>query len=136
MAYSLQIIFKKFNTEVTELNRIVIELQQKGGNLERDTHIEGCFIRFVVSWERFVEEYFLRCLCGAKTRSKKIIKPKVKPFKNTNDAFKRVNINRRDREKDFIDWLDTKIVEQRINDYFRLNSRVKRYVRLPTNCLR
>ncbi|MFC1825518.1 hypothetical protein ACFL9T_22635, partial [Thermodesulfobacteriota bacterium] len=70
-------------------------------SIERDTHIEGCFIRFVVSWEIFVEEYFLRCVCCAKTRKAQVLKPLRTPFRNTNEAFKRINTRRRDREKDY-----------------------------------
>ena len=125
MAYSLSPIYSRFKLEVVELNRIINTLENKPVSLERDTHIEGCFIRFVVSWEVFSEEYFLRCLCGGRNRSKYEIKPQVTSFRNLNDAFKKVNVNRRDREKDYLDWLDASTVKTRINDYFRANSRVQ-----------
>lgn len=131
MSYSLNQIFKDFKNELIELDRIVISLSTEKPSIERDTHIEGCFIRFVVSWENFVEEYFLRCMCGARTRNSQDLKPLRTPFRNTNEAFKRININRKDREKDYVDWLDTKLVQQRINDYFRKNSRVYKICESP-----
>ena len=82
-------------------------------------------------WETFSEEYFLKCLCTAKTRSKHEIKPLNSSFKNTNDAFKKLNTSRRDREKDYLDWLDSASVKQRIDDYFRKNSRVQYLVEAP-----
>lgn len=131
MAYSLKKIFDIFRQDVEELNRIIAVLSLREESVERDTHIEGCFIRLVVSWECFIEEYFLRCMCKAKTRSNKEIKPQSAPYKNVNEAFKKVNKNRRDRDKDFTDWLDVKLLQQRIDDYFRKNSRVQHICEAP-----
>lgn len=131
MAYSLRKIYQNFHDEVSSLNQIIYSLEGRDECLERDTHIEGCFIRFVVCWERFVEEYFLRCLCCGNTRTNKKIKPKEAPARNLNEAFKRINKHRRDRDKDYIDWLDTKLVEQRIGDFFRANSRVQKICESP-----
>lgn len=131
MAYSLKATFENFEREIKELNRIIIELSAEAECLERDTHIEGCFIRLVVSWECFVEEYFLRCMCRAKTRGKYEIKPQSTASKNVNEAFKKINKNRKDRDKDFTDWLDAKLLQQRIDDYFRKNSRVQKICDAP-----
>ena len=119
MAYSLSSIYFSFKQEVEELNRIVVELSTRPTSLERDTHIEGCFIRLVVSWEIFSEEYFLRCLCVGRTRSRYEIKPLITSPRNKNDAFKKISANRRNRDKDYLDWLDSTIVKQRVDDYFR-----------------
>lgn len=131
MPYSLNPIYSAFKKEVEELNRIIVELSTRPNSLKRDTHIEGCFIRFVVSWEVFSEEYFLRCLCIGKTRSRYKIKPLITNLKNKNDAFKKINIKNRDRDKDYLDWLDANIVKQRIDDYFRANSRVQKLIESP-----
>jgi hypothetical protein len=131
MAYSLRKTYQNFHNEVTDLNKIIHALETRDESLERDTHIEGCFIRFVVCWESFVEEYFLRCLCSANTRTNKKIKPKEAPIKNINEAFKRINKHRRSRDKDFLDWLDSKLIEQRISDFFRVNSRVQKICESP-----
>lgn len=130
MAYSLNTIYISFKEKVEKLNRIIVHLSSLPPSIQRDTHIEGCFIRLVVSWENFCEEYFLRCLCNANTRTRYEIKPKITSLRNKNDAFKRINTNRRDREKDFLDWLDSAIVKQRIDDYFRANSRVQKINRI------
>jgi len=131
MPYSLKKIHRIFENEVNELNRIITSLSAKYPSLERDSHIEGCFIRFVVCWENFMEEYILRCMCGAKTRDSQILKPLGTPFRNTNDAFRRINKNRKERDKDFIDWLNAKLIQQRIDDYFRKNSRLYKICESP-----
>jgi len=131
MPYSLRQTYRKFASEVNELNSIVLSICREEESLSRDTHLEGCFIRFVVSWECFVEEYVLRCLCSAKTRGNRLIKPKANPCRNLDDAFKKINKNRRDRDKDFIDWLEFESVEQKASDYFRKNSRVFKLCEAP-----
>lgn len=124
MSYSLKKTYESFEKEILQLNAIVNKLAITPESMERDVHIEGCFIRLVVSWEIFIEEYFLRCMCKAKTRTNKEIKPISNPSKNINDAFKKINKNRKDRDKDFTDWLDTTLITHRVNDYFRFNSRL------------
>ncbi len=131
MAYQLKNIYKSFEQEINELNRLVSRLSTEQESIERDTHLEGCFIRLVVSWECFVEEYFLRCMCKAKTRGNSNIGPHATASKNTNEAFKKINKNRSDRDKDFTDWLDIKLVQQRIDDHFRKNSRVQKICESP-----
>ncbi|XAG86402.1 hypothetical protein MRM63_14615 [bacterium 19MO03SA05] len=131
MAYSLKIIYEKFEKETKELNRIVCTLASQPESLERDCHIEGAFIRLVVGWECFVEEFFLRCMCRAKTRNSSEIKPQSAAARNTNEAFKKINKNRKDRDKDFTDWLDSKSIQQRVDDHFRKNSRVQKICESP-----
>jgi len=131
MAYSLNLIYLSFKEDIEELNRIIINLSTQPISFARDTHIEGCFIRLVVSWEYFSEEFFLRCLCGGKTRSSYIIKPLMTCSRNTNDAFRKININRMDRGKDYIEWLDSTLVKKRIQNYFRSNSRVHKLIESP-----
>lgn len=131
MAYVLKSIYESFDQEIKELNDIVISLASNPQNLARDTHIEGCFIRLVVGWECFIEEYFLRCMCKAQTRSKVEIKPKITPLRSTNEAFKKINKHRKDRDKDFTDWLDSNSLQQRVDDHFRKNSRVQKICESP-----
>lgn len=131
MAYSLKKIAQRFECEIGELNQLIIDLSEEPEGLKRDTHIEGCFIRLVVCWEMFVEEYFLRCMCNAKTERNYILKPKGVACRNTNEAFKKINKHRRDRDKDFTDWLDSSILQQRINDLFRKNSRIQNICESP-----
>lgn len=131
MAYALKSIYESFYKEATELNTIVARLANEPESLERDSHIEGCFIRLVVGWECFVEEYVLRCMCKAKTRGNYVIKPLNTAFKNPNEAFKKINKNRKDRLKDYTDWLDNNQVQHRIDDHFRQNSRVQKLCEAP-----
>lgn len=131
MAYSLSQIHFSFKQEAEELNRIVVGLSSRPISLERDTHIEGCFIRLVVSWEHFSEEYFLRCLCVGKTRSRYEIKPLITSLRSRNDAFSEIKASGRDRDKDYLDWLDSTLVKQRVDNYFRANSRVQKLIEAP-----
>lgn len=131
MAYSLKATFDKFEHEIAELNRIISRLSSEPESFERNTHIEGCFIRLVVSWECFIEEYVLRCMCKAKTRGRSEIKPQGTASRSVNEAFKKINKNRKDRDKDFADWLDAKLLQQRVDDYFRKNSRVQKTCEAP-----
>jgi hypothetical protein len=122
--YSLKAIYFDFKGSIDELCYMVKCLSVQKKNIYRDTHIEGCFIRLVVSWENFIEEYFLRCMCKAKTRKGKVIKPKIIPFRSTGKAFKRINKKRAVRQKDYADWLDHKNLKQRIEDFFHKKSRL------------
>lgn len=131
MAYSLKVIYENLESELISLNEIILKLSLEMESIDRDTHIEGCFIRLVVTWEFFIEEYFLRCMCKAKTRSNYEIKPHVAVSRNTNLAFKKINKNRKDRNKDFTDWLDFQLLQQRIDDNFRRNSRVQKICESP-----
>jgi hypothetical protein len=131
MPYSLKTVHSRFENEMTELNRLVLRLSTNPESIARDTHIEGCFIRMVVCWECFVEEYFLRCMCKAKTRNNSMINPHGVASKNTNEAFKKINKYRKDRDKDHSDWLDIKLVQQRVDDHFRKNSRVQKICESP-----
>lgn len=131
MPYSLKVIESDFRAEITELNRLIIILSARPASIERDTHIEGCFIRFVVSWEIFIEEYFLRCLCIGYTRSNRLIKPKGITLRNKNEAFKKLHKDKKERDKDYLDWLNSTILKQRINDNFRANSRVVKIIDAP-----
>lgn len=131
MSFSLNPIYCSFKKDIEDLNRIINDISTGPSSVNRDTHIEGCFIRFVALWEVFCEEYFLRCLCAGISRSGYKIKPLAASPRNRNEAFKKININRRQREKDYLDWLDSSILQQRVNDYFRSNSRVQKLAEAP-----
>ncbi len=129
--YSLKIIYKDFEETSNKLCEIVKSLASLQPDLKRDVHIEGCFIKFVVKWEIFIEEYFLRCMCSATTHSGGIIKPKGTLFKNTNKAFIRLNKDRKGREIDYTDWLSHDLLKQRCLDFFHHKSRVHQIYDTP-----
>lgn len=122
--YSLKSLSKDFQETATELKSILIELSNEPKSFKRDVFIGGSFLKFIVCWENFSEEYFLACMCGARTKTNKIIKPKYSSLPNKMEAFKKLNINRKSRETDYIDWLDSEKLKQFSEDYFRGNSRV------------
>jgi hypothetical protein len=122
--YSLKTIYKTFCTETAKVESILIKYSSLPKDFERDLIIESCFLRFVIIWEVFIEEYFLSAFCGAKTYSDIIIKPKVSKSPNKDEAFKRISSGRTDREKEFIDWLDYKKLKQKCIDFFHHKSRI------------
>jgi len=130
-SYSLTRIFRVFQDQVSELCNIATKLSTLSQNLERDVHIEGCFIRVVVSWENFLEEYFLRCMCSAKTCSGTIIKPKTSRCINVDSAFKRLQATSRGREQEYAKWISYDIIKQKANEYFHHRSRLHRIYEAP-----
>ena len=129
--YSLKRSSKNFINAATELKYIIIELSDESKSFRRDVLIEGCFLKFIVCWENFTEDYFLACMCGGNTKANKIIKPKSSLLADKKTAFKKLNINRKSRESDYIDWLDNEKIKQYSQDYFRRNSRVHKLYEDP-----
>ncbi len=124
MPYSLRVISKQFRGDIAEIEIIINNQSIKAKSFERDLFIEACFLKMMVVWENFLEEYFLGCMCSANSLSNKKLKPKGNSFASKNDAFKKLHIHRKDRDKDYLDWLDTSKLEQRVTDYFHHNSRL------------
>jgi hypothetical protein len=122
--YSLKPISKRFREEIAEIETIINSQSVRTKSFERDLFIEACFLKTIVVWENFLEEYFLACMCSAKTLSNTTIQPKVSKSLSKNEAFKKLNIHRKDRDKDYLDWLDTTKLEQRVTDNFHHNSRL------------
>jgi hypothetical protein len=129
--YSLKPSLRAFQKTITALSEIARKVSIEPLSLERDVHIDGCFIRLAVSWECFTEEYFLRCMCGAKTCSGAILRPKVPAFWTTEAAFKRISQKREVREKEYTDWLSPALLKQRVIDYFHPRSRLHRLYESP-----
>ena len=122
--YKLDKIYLDFFNIITNIKKIIDKLSIYQKNFERDIYIEGCFLKFVVYLENFFEEYFLSCMCGAITKSKRKLKPKGCIYHNKQDAFKRISENNWSREKNYLDWLDHSTIKIRITNYFHKNSRV------------
>ena len=130
-SYSLIRIYGTLQSEVSELCNIVTRLAASPQNIERDVHIEGCFLRAVVTWENFLEEYFLRCMCSAKTRSGTILKPKISRCSNVDSAFRRLKATNKGREQEYANWLSHDILKQVSNEYFHHRSRLHRLYEAP-----
>jgi hypothetical protein len=129
--YGLVHLYNNFHGTITDLTRIVTILASRQQSLERDVHIEGCFLRAVVTWENFIEAYFLRCMCSAKTRNGATLKPKTPCFTNMEQAFKRVKATNRIREQEYANWLSNVIIKQLVLDYFHHRSRLHRIYEDP-----
>ncbi len=128
--YTLGRLYNDYHNTVIELSNIVINLSNIPQSLDRDVHIEGCFIRAVVNWENFVEEYFLRCMCSASTRNRTTLKPKTACSRDTRHAFGRLKINR-ERHEDYIDWLSNASLHQRVDAFFHHRSRLHKLCESP-----
>jgi len=128
--YTLGRLYNDYHTTISDLSAIVSDLSNAPQNLGRDVQIEGCFIRAVVTWENFVEEYFLRCMCSASARNKATLKPKTSCSRNTADAFRRLETNR-ERHQDYADWLSNDSLTQRVNAFFHHRSRLHRICDSP-----
>jgi len=129
--YGLGRLYQNFHDTIAELTNIATTLASRQQSLERDVHIEGCFLRAVVTWENFIEDYFLRCMCSAKTRNGAILKPKTPCSTNVDEAFKRVKATTRYREQNYANWLAIDIIKQLALEYFHHRSRLHRIYEAP-----
>jgi hypothetical protein len=109
---------------MAELENVINTQSAQAKSFQRDLFAEACFLRLIVLWENFIEEYFLSCMCSAKTLSNKTIQSKDRVYPSKNEAFKKLNIQRRDRDKDYIDWQDADKIQQRVSDFFHAKSRL------------
>jgi len=129
--YGLTRLYEDFHNTISELCVIVTTLATRSQCLERDVHIEGCFLRAVVTWENFIEAYFLRCMCSAKTRDGVILKPKTTCSVNPNKAFERLRATNIMPEQDYANWLSYDKLKRLLNEYFHHRSRLQRICDSP-----
>lgn len=129
--YSLTPLYRDFHYTTSVLSEIVTTLAAQPQNLRRDVHIEGCFLRLVVTWENFVEDYYLRCMCSAKTRDGETIKPKVLCSANIGTAFERLKATNRIREQEYANWLSHDSIKTLTAEYFHHRSRLHRIYEAP-----
>jgi hypothetical protein len=130
-SYSLTGIYQVLQNDIDELCDIVLKLATSPKNLQRDVLIEGCFLRVVVTWENFVEEYFLRCMCSGKTCSGTILRPKTSRCGNTDRAFKRLKATNKGREQEYARWISHDILKLITNEYFHHRSRLHKLYESP-----
>ena len=123
--YSLNPLFHDFEQNIEQIFGIIDILSVEPQSLNRDTHIEGCFIRGVVAWENFIEEYVLRCMCSAKTRRGTILKPLATCSSDTENAFKKIHPLRKARDKDYLDWLNDESLKTFVENSFHHSSRLQ-----------
>lgn len=124
--YSLRPVFKKWENTYSNLKEMLSSINATfpHASMQREIFVEGLFLRFVTSWEHFIEEYFLRCMCDSKTIKKTIIKP-IRTYNNTEEAFKALAHNlRKNRDNHYLDWLSDTFLENSIKLHFRRNSRI------------
>jgi hypothetical protein len=129
--YSLSPVFEEFKTNITMISLIIDQIAIEPASMRRDILIEGCFIRAVVTWETFLEEYILRCMCSAKTRNGNTLKPVVACSINTNAAFEEIHPNQNKRDQAYCDWLDADKLKILVSKNFHHRSRLHRIYEDP-----
>ncbi len=129
--YSLKPVHKKFIDEIIILKNILYDLSVENKSFKRDLFAEGVFLRIVIIWESFLEELFLRALCKCKTKTNKVIKPKTIISKNVQKAYKKLNIQKKNRDNSYLDWLDYSTLKERAETYFHHRSRIHKIYSNP-----
>ena len=124
--YSLKRLHNKFITELIQLKAILDDLYSQNKSLKRDIFTEGVFLRIVVIWENFLEEYFLRTMCKCKTLNGTIIKPKVSISPNVKIAYKKLNVQKKSRDSSYLNWLDYSTLKDRTESFFHHRSRLNK----------
>ncbi len=129
--YSLNPAFKKWRKDYENLEQLLLSMNTLFSEqcVEREIFTEGLFLRFVTSWESFFEEYFLRCMCTAKTIKGKNIKPLTSyRYYDIEQAFAALTDKpKKTRENYYLNWLSTEFLKNRIT-FFRKNSRMQNYL--------
>jgi len=121
--YSLKTLHRNYSNELNDILQILNDLSVLPKNYKRDIFIQGTFLRCVIIWENFIEESFLAAMCGCKTLSDNTLKPKGSKSKNKDRAFKKLSVNKRLRETDYLDWIDSAQLKHRIDENFHHRSR-------------
>lgn len=127
--YGLSKLHKKFINEISALEGILDTLSNQPKSYERDIFINGSFLRAVIIWENFIEECFLAGMCKCKTIKGSILKPKVPCSRNKELAFKKISINRNNRQSEYVDWIDSNKVKLRVEENFHHKSRFHKIYR-------
>lgn len=128
--YSLNPIYKKWEKVYKDLVMLLLSTDTifLNQSLERQIYVEGLFLRFVNSWEHFIEGYFLRCMCNAKTLKGVIIKP-IRRYNNIDSAFAVLaNDPKKNRNNYYLDWLSTDFLDNSMKFHFTPNSRVSKNI--------
>jgi hypothetical protein len=126
MPFPLKPISLKFRADVLNLKDIFDREWLKPKTFERDLLIEACFLKSVIAWEEFIENYTLTCLCEGEIRRGVIIKPKrgISVCQNLHDAFKSLKSTRVDWYTYYYDWLKPNSLEEKIIGRFDPRSRL------------
>lgn len=124
--HSLKRLYKDFSQELNDFENILDELSTDTKSKKRDIFLEGTFFKVIILWENFLEEVFLKAMCSCKTNSDKVLKPKIAISRNIDQAFKKISMQRQNRENSYIDWLDHTKLRERTENIFHHKSRLHR----------
>ncbi|GAB3927281.1 hypothetical protein [Mucilaginibacter myungsuensis] len=127
MPLPLKPLSLKFRSEVGQAKNIFDREVLNAKSFERDLLIEACFLKCVIIWEEFIENYTLTCLCEGEIRPGVVIKPKRgHPISvSLLDAFKSLKSSRPDWSTHYYDWLKPSSLEEKILTRFDSRSRLQ-----------
>lgn len=127
MPLPLKPLSLKFRQEFVEAKTIFYREFPTVRSYERDLLIESCFLRCVIAWEEFIENYTLTCLCGGIIRPSLIVKPKkgIPISANLLDAFKSIRAIPGDWSTYYHKWLEPKDLKSNIQSRFDSRSRLQ-----------
>lgn len=112
---SLHQVFGLFKTEVSSATKLFDKIENNPGVLHQpqvDLIFELAFLKIFIAWEQFLENTFIRYMCGASSLSGK--KPiRIVSARHLDDALKVICA-----ERPYADWASVEIVVERANRFF------------------
>ena len=112
---SLHQVFGEFKTEVSNATKLLDKIENNPGVLHQpqvDLIFELAFLKIFIAWEQFLENTFIRYMCGASSLSGG--KPiQIVSVRYLEDALKVIYGSR-----DYADWTSVDVILTRANSFF------------------
>lgn len=112
---SLHQVFGEFKTEASNATKLLDKIETSPGVLHQpqvDLIFELAFLKIFIAWEQFLENTFIRYMCGASSLSGK--KPtRIVSARYLDDALKVIC-----GDRPYADWASVEIVVERANRFF------------------
>lgn len=112
---SLHQVFGEFRTEVSNATKLLEKIENNPGLLHQpqvDLIFELAFLKIFIAWEQFLENTFVRYMCGATSQSGK--EPiRIVSVRHLDDALNVIC-----GERQYADWASVEVVVGRANRFF------------------
>jgi hypothetical protein len=112
---SLHQVFGGFRTEVSNATKLLEKIENNPGLLHQpqvDLIFELAFLKIFIAWEQFLENTFVRYMCGASSLSGK------KPIRIISARYLDGALRVICGERPYADWASVEIVVERANRFF------------------
>jgi hypothetical protein len=112
---SLHQVFGQFKIEVSNATKLLDKIENNPGVLHQpqvDLIFELAFLKIFIAWEQFLENTFIRYMCGASSLSGKKL-ARIVSVKHLDDALRVIC-----GERPYADWATVEIVVDRANRFF------------------